>query len=721
MPEAAIQAAGPGDEGQDPREARLPVIRPDLVIYRGPPALDGAPTFTIYDPLSRTYDKIGWAEALLLERMQRPVTLGELMDRLAQETSLRLTHEEILSFARDVEMRGLTVSSSFRDVEQLEQEAKARRVSPLRWLLFHYLYFRIPLIRPDGFLGRTLPAVRLLVSKAALALYLALSILGLFFLAERFASYVNTFTFFFNFQGLLFYGLAIIAIKVVHEFAHAYTAKSLGVRVPAMGVAFIVMWPVAYCDVTDAWKLADRRKRLMIGAAGMLSETVIAGLALFGWGATSPGVAHSVFFILSSVTLLSTFLVNLNPAMRFDGYYLLMDIWGVDNLQTRAFAVARWSLRKWLLGVDLPPPEAPLGRKRTAAMVAYSLYCWNYRLFLYLGIAVLVYYKFTKVVGIFLFCVEIWWFLAMPVAREVKSLVKLRPYMRFNPRNGLTLLLVVGFLVWFCAPLPRSYSAPGVVVPRVQQFVYAPFSGEIRDISVARDDMVEPGQHLLTIESQELVSRLIQLQAQLEILKQQKFLLTLAQDGRAHVSEKQDEIESVEAQLNGLARQLEQNQLVAEVGGRVYEWDEELYEGLYVARDHVIGRIATLDQVFAYVFVDEDHVGDVAVGDELEFCPVSGDDGVTGVVARVNPVNVDTIRGDTMLSQVRQDLPVVEDAHGGLVLMKSYYLVEMELDEQGRGLRLGQRGKVWLRTLPRSHLVDTLRFVYRILIKESGF
>lgn len=721
MQEAALQAPGLSGESPDPKDIHLPVIRPDLEFHRGPRASDGSPTFTIYDPLSRTYNKIGWAEVLLLERMRRPTNLGDVMLELERETTLRLTAEDILAFARDAEGSGLTMSGSIRDVEQLLRETKVREVSPVRWLLFHYLYFRIPLLRPDGFLGRTLPLARVLVSKAALVLYFTLSALGLFFLVERFSSYGHTFTYFFNFQGVLAYGLATIALKAVHEFAHAYTAKALGVRVPSMGVAFIIMWPVAFCDVTDAWKLTNRKQRLSIGIAGMVAETVIAGLALFGWGTTAPGVAHSVFFVISSVTLLSTFLINLNPGMRYDGYYILMDAWGVDNLQPRAFAVARWALRKWLLGVNMEPPETPLGRKRVAAMVGYSLYSWLYRVTLYVSIAALVYFKFTKVVGVFLFSVEVIWFLAMPVIREVKALVKLKSHMRLNPRNALVAVLLLGLIAWFCAPLPRSYSAPGIVVPRVEQFVYAPFSGVIRNVNVKRDQMVKSGHPLLTIDPPELKSQLAELEAQLGILEQQKFLMGLEPDGRALISQKQNEIESVQAQINSLSRQLERTQLVAEVSGQVYEWDEELYEGRNVAKDHVMGRIATLDQVFVYVFVDEDHVGDVAVGDDLEFYPASGEDKVHGVVARINSVNENSIRGDTMLSMVRDDLPVTETSGGTLMLMKAYYLVEMKLADQDKGLRLGQRGKVWLHTPPHSRLMDALRYVYRILIRESGF
>ena len=135
-------------------------------------------------------------------------------------------------------------------MSELLKRDKARKIKVLTWLLHHYLYFRVPLIRPDAFLAATLPLVRFLGSRAALALYALLFGLGLVLLLEnrtRRPTCTPLGYFSSTLAGLAHYGLAITLIKAVHEFAHAYTAKHFGVRVPVMGLAFIVMWPVAYC------------------------------------------------------------------------------------------------------------------------------------------------------------------------------------------------------------------------------------------------------------------------------------------------------------------------------------------------------------------------------------------------------------------------------------------------------------------------------------------
>src|SRR5690606_28730458 len=106
-----------------------------------------------------------------------------------------------------------------------------------------------------------------------------------------------------------------------------------------------------------------------------------------------------------------TLLINVSPFMRFDGYFILMDWLGFANLHGRSFALARWHLRKVLLGWRDPVPEAFAPRQQLS-LILFAWATWLYRLVLFLGIAVLVYQFFIKLVGIFLFLVEIAWFVA---------------------------------------------------------------------------------------------------------------------------------------------------------------------------------------------------------------------------------------------------------------------------------------------------------------------
>ena len=165
------------------------------------------------------------------------------------------------------------------------------------------------------------------------------------------------------------------------------------------------------------------------------------------------------------------------------------------------------------------PTEKGLSRRRVAAFVVYTVYSWLYRVALYLGIAVFVYYKFTKTLGILLFSVEIWWFVFGPVFREIGALSGLRSRMRMNPVLGGLLLGVLGGMIWIGLPLERSITTPAVTVPEAQQVVYAPAAGVIEGIHVGKGDMVRAGMPVVDLASRELEAELTILEERLAILK----------------------------------------------------------------------------------------------------------------------------------------------------------------------------------------------------------
>jgi putative peptide zinc metalloprotease protein len=93
---------------------------------------------------------------------------------------------------------------------------------------------------------------------------------------------------------------ALLLAKTAHELGHAFTAKRYGLRVPTMGVAFLVFWPVLYTDTTEAWKLTERKQRLAISAAGISAELIIAVIALLLWGIFPDGPARSAIFVVAT-------------------------------------------------------------------------------------------------------------------------------------------------------------------------------------------------------------------------------------------------------------------------------------------------------------------------------------------------------------------------------------------------------------------------------------
>ena len=715
-----------------PNDKPLPSFRRDLELYRGPDDTDGSPTFNLFDPVAVRYYKISWAESLILQMVRQNMTAEMLCKEIEAHSTLRVAPEEIQGFYTDALRHNLLAWG--RPSESLEKEAAAKEVGWMRWLALHYLYFRVPLWAPDKFLTNTIGYVAPFFSWIALCFYALIGIAGISFLFTRFDEYLHTFTYFFSLKGLIGYASAIIFVKIVHEMSHAYTAKRMGIHVPTMGFALVVLWPVLYTDVTDGWKLRDRNKRMAISAAGILAELLLASLATIGWAWSDPGLLQSIFFIVSSVTWVSTLVINLNPAVRFDGYYILCDLWGVDNLQGRSFAYARWAGHKYLLGIDNPPPEE-VSSSLARGFILYSLYTCIYRFFLYISIAVFVYYKFTKALGIFLFFLEITLFMAWPLVAEVAIVNKLRDRIRFNKRMGAMIAVGLLFVGWIVLPLPHTVHFTAITAPVEEQIIYTPDSGRTDELFVAKNDQVRINQPLVAMSSPELDAQITSGEWDRRQIKKQIDIAGRDEAARPYIAQKSAELAKVEEELVGLLAKRHALDIKAEVAGELFAWDETVRPGLYLPKDHVIGKIANTKELKVVSFVPESDFSLIHEGDTVTFVVGSTLATLQGTISKINPTRTSQLTYPQLASIHSGTLPVADAYFQGsgdldkrkeyhTQLVDSYYEVTATFSaeelEKHPQLRFGTVG--WLETdnVWSSYLVSGIRHVVSVILRESA-
>lgn len=300
---------------------------------------------------------------------------------------------------------------------------------------------------------------------------------------------------------------ALVLSKLVHELGHAFAAKRLGCRVPSMGVAFVLLWPLAWTDTTQAWRLPDRRSRAWVGLAGVTAELALAAFAAPAWAVMPDGPARGAAHALAAVAPIAAVAVNLNPFLRFDGYFVLSDWLDEPNLQDRACALGRWRLRRLLFGLREAPPEAlPAPRRRLLIAWAWAAWCW--RLAAFLGLALLVYGAFFKVLGVVLFLVEIWWFIARPIAREIAGWWRRGAELVSEPRAAFTL---AAFAVGVAAPfIPwrGTVTAPALLLARQEATLYAPEGATVARVHAAEDATVAAGQPLFVLHDPDAEHRL---------------------------------------------------------------------------------------------------------------------------------------------------------------------------------------------------------------------
>jgi len=654
LPSSALPPDAP------PPAARLAPLREELLLHAAPRSHDGAPAWTLEDPGRGLFFQIGWAEAEMLARWQ----LGEaaaVARAVAEETTLALEADDVAEFARFLEAQGLIQLRGPRAAERYAREAAARERGPwLGWLLHHYLYFRIPLLRPDARLERSLPLVRRLFLNRRFALLTAAAGgLGLLLAARQWDSFLHTFLHFFTLEGALIAGATLACTKVIHELGHAYAAKHAGCRVATMGVAFMVMWPVLYTDTSGAWRLRSRRRRLSIGAAGMLAETALAAWATLAWSFLPDGMLRSAAFMLATTTWLLTLAVNLNPLMRFDGYFLLSDALNVPNLQERAFALARWRLREWLFGFGDDKPES-FAPWRERALLAYAFCTWIYRFFLFLGIALLVYHMAFKLLGILLFIIEIFVFVLRPIVKEAAAWSQRLRARRaqWNRRSLLTLGLLAGLVLLAALPWRTRVQAPALARAAEQARLVAPAGARLAAIHAASGDAIAAGTPVFTLEAPDLEHELAMLRQRIGLLEWQLGFHAMRTETAAAVPVAQSELRAARERLAELERQQAQLAMAAPFAGTVVELAEPLAEGEWVAAGEWLGTLAAPGGMLVEAYATEEDLHRLRPGDRARFLPE--DPGLAALELQVREI---ATAASTRLSAV----PELASPNGGAI------------------------------------------------------
>lgn len=301
--------------------------------------------------------------------------------------------------------------------------------------------------------------------------------------------------------------LVFVAAKMLHETGHAVAARRMAraeghdLRVVPWGVSFMFLLPAPYVDASSTWFLASPRRRAVVGLAGVATDLLVAGLAGLAWASIGPGQASDRLFDLVLICGASSLLFNLNPLVRLDGYYVLSDLLGVENLQPRAFA----ALGRFVLG-PLGLAERPEAGDLPPAL--YALASWCYRWTIYLGIFWLaggVHWMLAAGVGVVVAIL----FLGVPLLRGAARLRRVSPA-RAAPALAIA-AGIAGALAFL--PVPAWITAQGVVLQDGLALVYP--RGDARVVAVAPPGPGNGGA-VLRLENQETSRRLAQLAADLE-------------------------------------------------------------------------------------------------------------------------------------------------------------------------------------------------------------
>lgn len=701
-------------------EVRLPALRQDLKLLPGPHDEDGAPRWLLHDGVRNRYFTLAESALDLVRHWQGGVSAEEMSVYLI---GLRLEYEaaEIQAFSDFLIVNNLVVARSESASNYFAAQQRDNQKSIWSRLLHNYLFVRIPLIRPDPLLAKIAPRLSWLFSASVHWIILLMGLLGALLVLRQWDSFTSTFLYFFSFEGMLIYALTLVVVKSAHELGHALVSYRLGCRVASMGVAFLVMFPVLYTDTTDAWKLRSRRDRLRIVTAGVRTELYLALIATFMWGVLPDGALRSAVFFVATTSWVTSLLVNISPFLRFDGYYAFSDMVGIANLQQRSFAVGRWFLRQWLWGIQDPLPE-PLPKSRARLMIVYAWCTWIYRFFLFLGIALLVYHFFFKMLGVLLFVVEILWFIVMPIVRELKVWQQRWVDFHFTPLRLLWWSLPVMVLILAILPLPTEVSIPGVIKVDRSQYLFATEPAQIVSLDVNSGDQVRVGDLLIKLKSPSLDSFILQVLEELHLAELKLIRQAASLEEKASQAINRERIRQLQAQVDGLYSRKKLLEIRAPFSGIVSEL-EMLGLGQWIGKDQLLLTLIDPEVLRVEGFVSEQNVNLLSSDSQGVFIGNSGEGGSLPVTLEQIDISAVSSLPYPELGSETGGAIAVRQADKRLIPENAHYRVSFQLDERpGSHQELLRRsGMLIIEGERQSWLWLQCQRLLAVAVRESGF
>ena len=696
--------------------ASLPALREDLQLHPGAPHADGSPAWVIQDPVSNAFYRIGWLEFELLSRW----SIGEpqaILTATANETLLQPSIEELESLYGFLLQSQLLTVHDVQYTRSLVARFQKAKVNRINWLLHHYLFFRIPIIHPAETLRQMLPWLDWIFSRSTAWAVVGASALGLVLTARQWDVFASSFLDTLSPGGLLGYLVALAVAKSLHELGHALTATRYGLRVAHMGVAFVVMWPMLYTDTGESWRLSDRHQRLRISAAGIISELALAGLATLAWNLTGDGDLKQALFFLATTAWVISLGLNASPFMRFDGYFILSDALDMPNLHERASALARTAVRNTLLGWQEPDPEPmPIGRRR--ALITFAIVTWFYRLVVFFGIAVAVYFMFFKLLGILLFAVEIAWFIVMPLWRELKVWHARRNEISAY-RKRLT--AAVGAVLLLIALVPWGYQvqANGLAQPTQTHVFYSPLPARLLERPAATGP-VAAGATVFALAQPEMAYRSAVASASVEALSTQLRGLAGLSDGEEKRAGLVNQAAMHGAEVQAQADEAERLALTAPFAGVLTDLDPDLAPGVWVSPRQPLAMLVAPDRWQAELLIGQKDLARVRRNATVHFFP-EGDKlhPLAGTVVDIAAARTTQLPHLLLSSQHGGTIPVIPDERG-LTPRDALYRVRVQLKQAPPGLKI-LRGEAVIEGQPESWLVERLKPIMIVLIRELGF
>jgi putative peptide zinc metalloprotease protein len=583
--------------------AVTPRLRDQLRIHAS--RFRGELWYVVEDRLNGRYHRFDRRAWRIIRLLDGTLTLEQLWNRLTAEIGSETpSQDEVLTLLGQLHALDLLASGSLPDLAEAAQ--RRRKQLRQRWWqrYLNPLALRFALVDPDRFLARVVQGLRPVLNRYGAVLWLAWVAPAVVLAAAHWSELTQNFE-----ERMLALGnLALFwalfpVVKALHELGHGIACKMRGGEVHEMGVMMLIFLPVPYVDASSAWTFPNRRDRMLVGAAGMLVELVIAAGAFYAWLLLEPGVTRAVAYDVAVLASVTTLVFNGNPLLRYDGYYIASDALEIPNLSQRAarywgYLIERGLLRHRESAAPVMAPGEPFW------FFLYAPLSFGYRLFVMFCIAVFVSTKYLAV-GVLIALWSIGAGLGVPLCRGVLWLHGAMTDSRTRTGGRVATLAVLATLAMFIfvVPMPHHTQVQGVVWLPESAVVRAARSGFVQRLAISNGTRVEAGEEILTLRDPALTARVLQQAARVEAAEARYDAASVMDSALGQ--QVKTELGREKTELSALEDSVERLNVRSAARGRLWLRQSEDLPGRYIKQGEILGYVIPSGAPRVRVVVDQ--------------------------------------------------------------------------------------------------------------------
>ncbi len=672
------------------RGYRRPKFRSDLKINRQ--EIAGKVSYVIKIPETESYARYGELEFDLLSLADGTRTPAEIAAALAEiHADSAVDESDVLEYLDNSDPNLWERTPAERNMALLAKIRDERKGYVGQSSL---LYMPVTSWDPDKLLDRLHPYVRWMYTRGFVIFSLLLFLTAAYIISGDFARIQKDTTAFYTFTNqtagdLAMFWLVLLVVGAIHEFGHGMTCKHFGGEVHHMGFLLIYFTPAFYTDTSDQYLFPGVIEREWVIFAGIWVELVTCGLATIAWHLLPPATIWSDFaYKVILLSALSGVFLNLNPLMKFDGYYALAQFLRMDNLREDAFAYTRAWLRRVFLRQDVELPAA--SRRQRRMFLVYSPAA-----FLYSTTVLVVVVLFIKNILVrhfgdwgYLLTLGVIYLILRKKFRQIQpelgpALTRVKEHaMAWKLSRTGKISVAAAAVVFALVPLPTTITSQFVLQPIHTDQIRPPASGVVRQVFVETNQRVAAGQPIARLANPALEAAGLSDQARLAGIER-ALLAAENRDDAVQIGRSEQQYRQMKSQLAEVQTKLAGLDLHSAIAGIVTTPEVSQKTGLYLDQGQTFAAVADTSQLKARLLVIDRDLQFVrpgaAVNLKVSAYPLRT---FTGYVVRIMPA----ASAERPVSQTAQPERYGQD-------LLNYFAVVVVLPNSNGLLRVGMSGQ----------------------------